>query len=108
MLLPSGASISAKEPRAYPEEVLQPVRRSVSTLCNTLQDPGKDCIEAISAQERVSGPVSWTMDDHLLKEQLEFVQQVSSDISRITAAMGTTGAPGPAQERMVNSEGASA
>jgi uncharacterized membrane protein YccC len=83
-----GASLGTKEPRQYPEEVLQPVRRAIGVLNKTLNKTDDQSMATGSAPEPGAGSPDWTMDDRLLKEQFEFVHQVSTDISRITGELG--------------------
>ncbi|HVG12600.1 MAG TPA: FUSC family membrane protein [Flavisolibacter sp.] len=83
-----GASLGSKEPRQYSEEVLHPVRRAIGVLNKTLKKTDDYSTVTGSVREAGAGQPEWTMDDRLLKEQFEFVDKVSADISRITVEIG--------------------
>ncbi len=71
------------EPKIYPTLLLRPVKRSLFALTESLRRLGIKPNKSLSEQTPdMDKPISNT-DDSLLVEQLNFIQQVSSDIGKI-------------------------
>ncbi|WP_020600765.1 FUSC family protein [Spirosoma panaciterrae] len=72
------------EPKTYPAPVLRPVKRALYTLTESLRRldsaEAKPITDSV-AQESLSSTSS--MNDTSLQEQLNFIQQISSDIGKL-------------------------
>lgn len=83
------SALLTAEPKASPPALLRPVKRALATLTDTLSRLG-GAPEKLKADASVSGPnlpdgSAPIRDDRLLSEHLDFIQQVSSDISKVVA-----------------------
>ncbi len=72
----------------HPENV-KLIKRSINILHETSKKVSghNDELPKVGSAVPLTAPVETTMDSHLLKEQLEFVTKVSSDIAKITDAI---------------------
>ncbi|MGA0557293.1 FUSC family membrane protein [Larkinella sp. VNQ87] len=85
----TSARLGMERPVVCPPDMLKPVRRSLTVLTESLKrfDPkpakttlGPPTAEPVSSDK----PESLPLDDRALKEQLEFIQKLSHDISKLT------------------------
>ena len=85
------SAILTKEPHVYPQENLRLVRRALSVLSESLkkleQSHQEPETEQLLTEKEKPAPHTPTADDLLLKEQLEFIQKVSTDIRKTTEAI---------------------
>jgi uncharacterized membrane protein YccC len=75
------ASTLRKELRVYPEPVLKAARRSLTRLCESLQLLDPDC-KPLTIPSATPAAVNTSIDDALLEEQLQFIENLSSDIGK--------------------------
>jgi uncharacterized membrane protein (TIGR01666 family) len=75
------ASTLRKELRVYPEPVLKAARRSLTRLCESLQLLDPDC-KPLTIPAATPAAVNTSIDDVLLEEQLQFIENLSSDIGK--------------------------
>jgi hypothetical protein len=73
----------SKRTAAYPDELIRLVRRCLLVLCNNLKELGGQCIIP-EIENPVHEKRELTGDDALLKEQLEFVLKIGTDLEKIT------------------------
>ncbi|GAB3248452.1 FUSC family membrane protein [Larkinella harenae] len=85
----ASAQLVAGQPPTYSPDLLRPIRRSLTVLNESLkrldpeaakigtEAPGNDVMTA-------EKPETPTNDDRSLKEQLDFIQKISHDISKLT------------------------
>ena len=82
------------EPKTYPPAFLRPVKRALFTLTECLRRlgvaPEKSLPETPTDSQAVPTPAP---ADLLLSEQLQFIQQVSSDIGKLVERVETTKSP---------------
>ncbi|MFD2933312.1 FUSC family protein [Spirosoma flavum] len=71
------------EPKVYPTSLLRPVKRALFTLTESLRRLGIKPEKPLPEQTTDIDKPLPTADDSLLTEQLNFIQQVSSDIGKI-------------------------
>ncbi len=71
------------EPKIYPAPLLRPVKRSLFALTESLRRLGIKPTKPLLEQTVAIDKAIPTTDDSALAEQLNFIQQVSSDIGKI-------------------------
>ncbi|WP_234734267.1 FUSC family protein [Tellurirhabdus bombi] len=85
------SGLASKELPTAQEDILRPVRRSLGVLQESLKkfDPTRTPFPAEPLIAESSSPEksSLNTDEHFLKEQLEFIQRVSTDIAKVTTAV---------------------
>jgi hypothetical protein len=75
----------SKETRVYPPELIQLTSKSYLKLIDSCKQFGEDVTPFLSRNEPVqTSEVILTGDDALMKEQLNFIYTVSSDIDKIS------------------------
>ena len=72
------------EGAAYPTAFLRPVKRALFTLTESLRRLDKTFDKPLPETAADASQVTPTPDDPLLSEQLHFIQQISSDIGKLT------------------------
>lgn len=73
--------------KVYPEEVIRSVRKVLGILCETLNKLEHNCTSAADqmlVEYKHEGQLAQSVDDVLLKEQLDFVYRLSKDIGKVT------------------------
>ncbi|MEJ7911673.1 MAG: FUSC family membrane protein [Chitinophagaceae bacterium] len=81
------SALRSKETRQYPGEVLQPVVGAITALQTALATVGST-IEVVKKFTGMNGASSAATDDSLLKEQLIYIEQLSTDIQKISRYIG--------------------
>lgn len=82
------STLMAKNTRLYPDDVLRPIKRSIAALCTALAQLDNTFIPpAVIHSNNALGAAECTADDQLLKEQFEFIQQVTTNIEKLTGKM---------------------
>ncbi|MEI6948818.1 FUSC family membrane protein [Paraflavisolibacter sp. H34] len=84
----TGTLVGAQPPES-PAEVVRPVKRTLQVLCESIQKFDQDCTTPASESLHLDGhgqaPLS--ADEEQLKEQLEFMHRVSTDIAKTTTTI---------------------
>lgn len=81
-------TVLSKDARAYPAELIQLARKARSTLCESSKRFGEDgVLKTIPNESPGSTEAVLSADDVLMKEQLNFINKVSSDIDKKTKAL---------------------
>lgn len=88
----ASARLNLEQPTGCPADVLRPVKRSLTVLNESLKKfepaPVKPLPESIASETAIpEKPESLITEDRSLKEQLDFIQKVSHDISKLTDAI---------------------
>lgn len=84
----------AGEPKTYPASFLRPVKRALFTLTESLRRSGVAAEKLIpETTADLLTPPAVIPSDSLLTEQLQFIQQVSSDIGKLLERVETTKSP---------------
>ena len=78
-------TIISKEARVYPAEIIQPAKKAFDTLLESAKKFGADNSVIFSQDKNLKNNETVTNpDDLLMKEQLNFICRVSSDIGKTT------------------------
>ncbi|MFD1144727.1 FUSC family membrane protein [Larkinella insperata] len=85
----TSAYLNAERPTVCPPEMLRPVRRALSVLNESLKsldgEAAKTALEPpLTETSGPEKPESMIAEDSSLKEQLDFIQKLSHDISKLT------------------------
>ncbi|MFD2569525.1 FUSC family membrane protein [Spirosoma soli] len=77
------SALVASEPKIHPAQLLRPAKRALFVLTESLRRLGMDTAKSSAEAPAIEAVSGNTPDDPLLAEQLNFIQQVSSDISKL-------------------------
>ncbi|RRB04431.1 FUSC family protein [Larkinella rosea] len=88
----ASARLNLEQPASCPPEVLRPVKRSLTVLNESLKKFDPMPVRAVSEPAVLETALPekselLVTDDRTLKEQLDFIQKVSHDISKLTDAI---------------------
>jgi uncharacterized membrane protein YccC len=82
------ATVFSKEKRAYPPEIIIPGRRALTRLNEIRKKMGDETsISPEPLKKRLSFEQIETADDRLIKEQLDFINNLAIDLEKTTSAI---------------------